>query len=121
VPGWYHGIIALPACETRFYDQEGSHGFNQWLAARWAFDTAFNPAILYAVVAQQSVGELYLALESYRGLKVLATDLHVYVLVAAGLSPNLGPPVRWKSGCLALEETGASESLIGAPLVLVFV
>ena len=111
------GIIALPAMLRRNYDQQIALGS---IMAGGTLGILIPPsilAILYAVVAQQSVGELYLGAIA-PGL-LLSGMYILYVLTRAWLKPALGPavPVEERIGLLA--KLALLRRLI-APLVLVF-
>src|SRR5690606_14025784 len=85
------GIIALPAMLKRKYDPEIAIGS---IMAGGTLGVLIPPsilAILYAVVAQQSVGELYLG-SVLPGL-MLSSLYILYVVVRTTLNPKLGPPV----------------------------
>ncbi|KAA6184381.1 TRAP transporter large permease subunit [Thiohalocapsa marina] len=92
------GLIALPAMLKRNYDQQIALGS---IMAGGTLGILIPPsilAILYAVVAQQSVGELYLG-AVVPGL--LLSGLYIaYVLLRAWLQPSLGPalPVEERLG-----------------------
>ncbi|WP_029010485.1 TRAP transporter large permease [Azospirillum halopraeferens] len=83
------GIIALPAMLKRAYDPEVALGA---IMAGGTLGILIPPsilAIIYAVVAQQSVGELYIG-SILPGL--LLSGLYVtYVGVRAWLNPKIGP------------------------------
>ena len=85
------GIIALPAMLKRHYDEQIALGS---IMAGGALGVLIPPsilAILYAVVAQQSVGELY-AGSVVPGL--MLSGLYIaYVLLRALLNPAVGPAV----------------------------
>lgn len=85
------GIIALPAMLKRRYDEQIALGS---IMAGGALGVLIPPsilAILYAVVAQQSVGELY-AGSVMPGL--MLSGLYIaYVLLRAYLNPAVGPAV----------------------------
>ena len=85
------GIIALPAMLKRHYDEQIALGS---IMAGGALGVLIPPsilAILYAVVAQQSVGELY-AGSVLPGL--MLSGLYIaYVLLRAFLNPAVGPAV----------------------------
>lgn len=85
------GIIALPAMLKRNYDPQIAIGS---IMAGGTLGVLIPPsilAILYAVVAQQSVGELYLG-SVMPGL--LLSGLYIgYVVLRTTLKPELGPPV----------------------------
>jgi len=85
------GIIALPAMLKRHYDEQIALGS---IMAGGALGVLIPPsilAILYAVVAQQSVGELY-AGSVVPGL-MLAGLYVAYVLIRSLLNPAIGPAV----------------------------
>ncbi|HKK14749.1 MAG TPA: TRAP transporter large permease subunit [Gammaproteobacteria bacterium] len=83
------GIIALPAMLDRKYDQKIALGS---IMAGGTLGILIPPsilAILYAVVAQQSVGQLYLG-SVLPGL--LLSGMYIaYVLIRTWLNPALGP------------------------------
>ncbi|MGD9870069.1 MAG: TRAP transporter large permease subunit [Thauera sp.] len=85
------GIIALPAMLKRHYDEQIAMGS---IMAGGALGVLIPPsilAILYAVVAQQSVGELY-AGSVMPGL--MLSGLYIaYVLLRSYLNPAVGPAV----------------------------
>ena len=85
------GIIALPAMLKRRYDEQIALGS---IMAGGALGVLIPPsilAILYAVVAQQSVGELY-AGSVLPGL--MLSGLYIaYVLLRAYANPKVGPAV----------------------------
>ncbi|HEV57095.1 MAG TPA: TRAP transporter large permease subunit, partial [Phycisphaerales bacterium] len=112
------GIIALPAMMRRKYDPKIALGS---IMAGGTLGILIPPsilAILYAVVAQQSVGELYLG-SVLPGL--MLSGLYVaYVLFRTWRNPALGP-----AALPEVERVGLSEKLrllgrLAAPLVLVF-
>jgi tripartite ATP-independent transporter DctM subunit len=83
------GLIALPAMLKRHYDQKIALGS---IMAGGTLGILIPPsilAILYAVVAQQSVGELYLG-AVLPGL-ILSSIYIGYVLIRSKLNPSLGP------------------------------
>ncbi|MCG2580740.1 MAG: TRAP transporter large permease subunit [Marinobacter sp.] len=110
------GIIALPAMLKRGYDHKIALGS---IMAGGTLGILIPPsilAILYAVVAQQSVGELYLG-SVLPGL--LLSGLYIaYVLVRSWINPKLGPPVPEEERISLLEKLVLLKSLI-APLILV--
>ncbi len=111
------GIIALPAMLKRGYDQKIALGS---IMAGGTLGILIPPsilAILYAVVAQQSVGELYLG-SVMPGL-MLSTTYIAYVLIRSWLNPKLGPPVPVEERVSTIEKLRLLKSLV-APLVLVF-
>ncbi|SFL81434.1 TRAP transporter large permease [Marinobacter zhejiangensis] len=85
------GIIALPAMLKRGYDHQIALGS---IMAGGTLGILIPPsilAILYAVVAQQSVGELYLG-AVVPGL-MLSVMYIAYVLIRTWMKPSLGPAV----------------------------
>jgi len=111
------GIIALPAMLRRKYDPRIALGS---IMAGGTLGILIPPsilAILYAVVAQQSVGELYLG-SVLPGL--MLSGLYIaYVLFRSWKNPKLGPALPME------ERVGMGEKLrllsrLTAPLVLVF-
>jgi tripartite ATP-independent transporter DctM subunit len=111
------GIIALPAMLRRHYDQKIALGS---IMAGGTLGILIPPsilAILYAVVAQQSVGELYLG-SVLPGL--MLSGLYIaYVLFRSWKNPKLGPalPVEER---VSMGEKLRLLSRLAAPLVLVF-
>ncbi|WP_404364955.1 TRAP transporter large permease subunit [Marinobacter sp.] len=111
------GIIALPAMLKRGYDQKIALGS---IMAGGTLGILIPPsilAILYAVVAQQSVGELYLG-SVIPGL-MLSSLYIAYVLVRSWINPRLGPPVPVEERISLKEKLLLTKNLI-APLILVF-
>ena len=111
------GIIALPAMLKRGYDQKIALGS---IMAGGTLGILIPPsilAILYAVVAQQSVGELYLG-SVIPGL--LLSSLYIaYVLIRSWFNPKLGPPVPVEERISLKQKLLLTKNLV-APLVLVF-
>ena len=110
------GIIALPAMLKRGYDHKIALGS---IMAGGTLGILIPPsilAILYAVVAQQSVGELYLG-AIIPGLMLSAMYI-LYVLIRTKLNPELGPPVPVEERISFKEKMLLLKDLI-APLVLV--
>lgn len=111
------GIIALPAMLKRHYDQKIALGS---IMAGGTLGILIPPsilAILYAVVAQQSVGELYLG-AIIPGL--LLSGMYVaYVLLRAWKNPTLGPSIPLDERIGFIDKLLLLKNLI-APLVLVF-
>ncbi len=111
------GIIALPAMLKRNYDQKIALGS---IMAGGTLGILIPPsilAILYAVVAQQSVGKLYLG-SILPGL--LLSGMYIaYVLIRSWLNPALGPAMP-KSERLGM--VGKLRLLVNliAPIILVF-
>lgn len=111
------GIIALPAMLKRGYDHKIALGS---IMAGGTLGILIPPsilAILYAVVAQQSVGELYLG-SIIPGL-LLSGFYIAYVLIRSWINPKLGPPVPVDERISLREKLVLLKSLI-APLILVF-
>ena len=110
------GIIALPAMLKRNYDPEIAIGS---IMAGGTLGVLIPPsilAILYAVVAQQSVGELYLGCV-LPGL--LLSGLYIaYVVIRTTLNPKLGPPVPVEERLSLGEKLALLRRLI-APISLV--
>ncbi|MBL1271274.1 MAG: tripartite ATP-independent transporter DctM subunit [Marinobacter maritimus] len=110
------GIIALPAMLKRGYDHKIAIGS---IMAGGTLGILIPPsilAILYAVVAQQSVGELYLG-SVIPGL-MLSSLYIAYVLIRSWLNPSLGPPVPIEERISLREKLLLLKGLI-APLILV--
>lgn len=110
------GIIALPAMLKRGYDHKIALGS---IMAGGTLGILIPPsilAILYAVVAQQSVGELYLG-SVIPGL--MLSGLYIaYVLIRSWINPKLGPPVPVEERISLREKLLLLRGLI-APLILV--
>ena len=110
------GIIALPAMLKRKYDPEIALGS---IMAGGTLGILIPPsilAILYAVVAQQSVGELYLG-AVIPGL--LLSGMYVsYVLIRCKINPAMGMPVPEEERLSFKEKLWLLKDLI-APLILV--
>ncbi|WP_286220775.1 TRAP transporter large permease [Marinobacter apostichopi] len=110
------GIIALPAMLKRGYDHKIALGS---IMAGGTLGILIPPsilAILYAVVAQQSVGELYLG-SVIPGL--MLSGLYIaYVLIRSWINPKLGPPVPVEERISLREKLILLRGLI-APLILV--
>ena len=112
------GIIALPAMLRRTYDPKIAMGS---IMAGGTLGILIPPsilAILYAVVAEQSVGELFIG-AVIPGL--MLSGLYIlYVVGRAVLNPRLGPPIPMEeriSGRDKLRLLGG----LAAPLVLIVV
>jgi tripartite ATP-independent transporter DctM subunit len=112
------GIIALPSMLKRKYDPEIAMGS---IMAGGTLGVLIPPsilAILYAVVAQQSVGELYLG-SVMPGL--LLSGLYIlYVVVRTTLKPELGPPVPVEERLSMKQKLALLKGLI-APIALVLI
>lgn len=110
------GIIALPAMLKRKYNPEIALGS---IMAGGTLGILIPPsilAILYAVVAQQSVGELYLG-AVVPGL--LLSGMYVaYVLIRCKVNPAMGMPVPEEERLGFTEKLWLLKDLI-APLILV--
>ncbi|GAB3184553.1 TRAP transporter large permease [Hydrogenophaga aquatica] len=112
------GIIALPAMLKRNYDPQIAMGS---IMAGGTLGVLIPPsilAILYAVVAQQSVGELYLG-SVMPGL--LLSGLYIlYVVVRTTLNPKLGPPVPLEERLTTTQKLALLKGLV-APIALVLI
>lgn len=112
------GIIALPAMLKRNYDPQIAIGS---IMAGGTLGVLIPPsilAILYAVVAQQSVGELYLG-SVMPGL--LLSGLYIgYVVIRTTLNPKLGPPVPVEERLSMAQKLALLRGLI-APIGLVVI
>ncbi|MDH5395669.1 MAG: TRAP transporter large permease subunit, partial [Gammaproteobacteria bacterium] len=111
------GIIALPAMLKRGYNHEIALGS---IMAGGTLGILIPPsilAILYAVVAQQSVGELYLG-SIVPGI-LLSSMYIAYVLFRSWRNPSLGPAIPVEERMGLLEKLLLLKQLI-APLLLVF-
>ncbi|MBP0048590.1 TRAP transporter large permease subunit [Marinobacterium sp. AK62] len=110
------GIIALPAMLKRNYDHQIALGS---IMAGGTLGILIPPsilAILYAVVAQQSVGELYLG-AVVPGL--LLSGMYIaYVLIRTMLNPKLGPPVPMEERISLKDKLLLLKDLV-APIILV--
>lgn len=111
------GIIALPAMLKRKYDQKIALGS---IMAGGTLGILIPPsilAILYAVVAQQSVGQLYLG-SVLPGL--LLSGMYIaYVVIRARINPALGPALPREERVDWKEKLRLLANLI-APVFLVF-
>ncbi|MEZ5478369.1 MAG: TRAP transporter large permease subunit [Thiolinea sp.] len=111
------GIIALPAMLKRKYDHQIALGS---IMAGGTLGILIPPsilAILYAVVAQQSVGELYLG-SIVPGL-LLSSMYIAYVLFRSWKNPAMGPAIAEEERATFSEKLTMLRNLI-APLLLVF-
>lgn len=110
------GIIALPAMLKRRYNPEIALGS---IMAGGTLGILIPPsilAILYAVVAQQSVGELYLG-AVVPGL--LLSGMYIaYVLIRSKINPSLGMPIPEEERISLKDKLLLLKDLI-APLILV--
>lgn len=110
------GIIALPAMLKRKYDPQIALGS---IMAGGTLGILIPPsilAILYAVVAQQSVGELYLG-AVIPGLLLSSTYI-AYVLIRCKINPEMGSPIPVEERLGLKEKLALLKDLI-APLILV--
>jgi tripartite ATP-independent transporter DctM subunit len=111
------GIIALPAMLKRKYDHKIALGS---IMAGGTLGILIPPsilAILYAVVAQQSVGKLYLG-SVLPGL--LLSGMYItYVVVRSWLNPTLGPALPKEERVSMVDKLRLVAKLI-APIFLVF-
>ncbi|MBE0584785.1 MAG: TRAP transporter large permease subunit [Desulfofustis sp.] len=111
------GILALPAMLSRNYDEKIALGS---IMAGGTLGILIPPsilAILYAVVAQQSVGELYMG-AIIPGL-MLSGMYIAYVLIRSYLNKDLCPAMPKEELISFVEKLKLLKSLI-APLILVF-
>lgn len=111
------GIIALPAMLKRNYDQKIALGS---IMAGGTLGILIPPsilAILYAVVAQQSVGQLYLG--SLAPGLMLSGMYIAYVLVRTKLNPSMGPALPKEERVNMVQKLKLLSNLI-APVILVF-
>ena len=111
------GILALPAMLQRNYDEKIALGS---IMAGGTLGILIPPsilAILYAVVAQQSVGELYIG--SFVPGLMLSGMYVTYVLVRSYINPNLCPAMPKEELINFVEKLKLLKGLI-APLFLVF-
>jgi TRAP-type mannitol/chloroaromatic compound transport system permease large subunit len=111
------GIIALPAMLKRKYDPQLALGS---IMAGGTLGILIPPsilAILYSVVAQQSVGRLYLGCV-LPGLLLSALYI-AYVLIRTRLNPALGPAMPKEERVGMAQKLRLLANLI-APLILVF-
>ena len=111
------GIIALPAMLKRGYNHEIALGS---IMAGGTLGILIPPsilAILYAVVAQQSVGELYLG-AIVPGF-MLSSMYVAYVLIRSKMNPALGPALPEEER-ISFKEKVLLLGNLAAPLTLVF-
>jgi tripartite ATP-independent transporter DctM subunit len=111
------GIIALPAMLKRNYDHKIALGS---IMAGGTLGILIPPsilAILYAVIAQQSVGQLYLG-SLVPGL-MLSGMYIAYVLFRTMLNPKLGPALPVQERVSFAQKLKLFRNLI-APIFLVF-
>ncbi|GAB4287889.1 MAG: TRAP transporter large permease subunit [Roseovarius sp.] len=112
------GIIALPAMLRRNYDPQIAMGS---IMAGGTLGILIPPsilAIIYAVVAEQSVGELFIG-AVIPGL--LLSGLYVaYVTLRCYLNPDLGPPIPVEER-ISLREKIRILSRMSAPIALIVI
>lgn len=112
------GIIALPAMLKRAYDPKIAMGS---IMAGGTLGILIPPsilAIIYAVVAEQSVGELFIG-AVFPGL--LLSGLYiVYVTIRAYINPELGPPIPVEER-VSNREKVALVSKMTAPIALIVI
>ena len=110
------GMIALPAMLKRGYDQKLACGS---ILAGGTLGILIPPsvmAIVYAVVAQQSLGELLVG-SIFPGL--LLSGLYVaYILVRCQINPKLGPPLPVEERVSTREKFRLLRNTI-APILLI--
>jgi len=112
------GIIALPAMLKRHYDPKIAMGS---IMAGGTLGILIPPsilAIIYAVVAEQSVGELFIG-AVIPGL--MLSGLYVlYVIVSCMINPRKGPPIPVEER-ISLKEKIRLLSNMSAPIALIAV
>ena len=112
------GIIALPSMLKRNYDPKIAMGS---IMAGGTLGILIPPsilAIIYAVVAEQSVGELFIG-AVFPGL--LLSGLYIlYVVMRCTINPRLGPPIPVEER-ISLAEKVRLLRKMSAPIILIFV
>ncbi|MEZ5676375.1 TRAP transporter, DctM subunit [Thalassovita litoralis] len=112
------GIIALPAMLKRGYDPKIAMGS---IMAGGTLGILIPPsilAIIYAVVAEQSVGELFIG-AVIPGL--LLSGMYVlYVVVRSYINPDLGPPIPIEERISTAEKMRLMGNM-AAPIMLIVV
>ncbi|NRG17941.1 TRAP transporter large permease subunit [Rhizobiales bacterium] len=112
------GIIALPAMLKRQYDPKIAMGS---IMAGGTLGILIPPsilAIIYAVVAEQSVGELFIG-AVFPGL--MLSGLYIlYVTVRSYVNPTLGPPIPMEER-VSTREKVALVSKMSAPIALIVI
>ncbi len=112
------GIIALPAMLERKYDPKIAMGS---IMAGGTLGILIPPsilAIIYAVVAEQSVGELFIG-AVFPGL--MLSGLYIlYVTMRCYINPTLGPPIPVEERISFAEKVRLMQKM-GAPIVLITV
>ncbi|WP_211089818.1 TRAP transporter large permease [Thalassobius vesicularis] len=112
------GIIALPAMLKRGYDPKIAMGS---IMAGGTLGILIPPsilAIIYAVVAEQSVGELFIG-AVIPGL-LLSGMYVVYVVVRSYINPDLGPPIPMEERISTAEKMRLMGNM-AAPIALIAV
>ncbi|MBD3803197.1 MAG: TRAP transporter large permease subunit, partial [Thioclava sp.] len=112
------GIIALPAMLKRGYDPKIAMGS---IMAGGTLGILIPPsilAIIYAVVAEQSVGELFIG-AVIPGL--LLSGMYVaYVLVRCAINPEMGPPIPMEERITGREKMRLMGNM-SAPISLIVI
>ncbi len=112
------GIIALPAMLERKYDPRIAMGS---IMAGGTLGILIPPsilAIIYAVVAEQSVGELFIG-AVFPGL--LLSGMYVaYVTIRCYINPELGPPIPEEERINFRQKLTLLRKM-GAPIILIMV
>lgn len=112
------GIIALPAMLRRHYDTKIAMGS---IMAGGTLGILIPPsilAIIYAVVAEQSVGELFIG-AVIPGL-MLSSFYILYVTTRCYINPKLGPPIPVDERVSAREKMLLLQQM-AAPIILIIV
>jgi tripartite ATP-independent transporter DctM subunit len=112
------GIIALPAMLARNYDPKIAMGA---IMAGGTLGILIPPsilAIIYAVVAEQSVGELFIG-AVIPGL-MLSTFYILYVSIMSAIDPEKGPPIPEEERIDFKEKLGLLGQM-AAPIILILV
>ncbi|MBL1419588.1 MAG: TRAP transporter large permease subunit [Alphaproteobacteria bacterium] len=112
------GIIALPAMLQRKYDSKIAMGS---IMAGGTLGILIPPsilAIIYAVVADQSVGELFVG-AVIPGL-MLSSMYIAYVTIRSYINPELGPPIPLEER-ITTREKFALMGKMAAPITLILV
>ncbi|MXN63629.1 TRAP transporter large permease subunit [Stappia sp. GBMRC 2046] len=112
------GIIALPAMLKRQYDPKIAMGS---IMAGGTLGILIPPsilAIIYAVVAEQSVGELFIG-AVFPGL--MLSGLYIlYVTIRSYVNPRLGPPIPVEER-VSTREKVSLVSKMSAPIALIVI
>ncbi|MEP3430877.1 MAG: TRAP transporter large permease subunit [Roseibium sp.] len=112
------GIIALPAMLKRHYDPKIAMGS---IMAGGTLGILIPPsilAIIYAVVAEQSVGELFIG-AVVPGL-LLSGMYILYVIISCTINPDKGPPIPEEER-IPLKEKIRLLSNMSAPIALIII